>query len=528
MAVDLQFRAPMVGETLGSYKIARLIGKGGMGTVYLGEHTLLGRQAAVKVLRPEMCHRADLVTRFFNEARAASTVQHPGIVEVFDFGRRDDGHAFIVMELLQGESLGARLKRVGALSEAQAVSFGRQLCGGLTAAHAKGIIHRDLKPDNVFVVPDPIAIDGERLKILDFGIAKLAAEQPGAAMRTRTGALLGTPTYMSPEQCRGTGDIDHRSDIYSLGCILYTMICGRPPFVSDGMGEVLGKHIYEPVPLPRTLVPISPALEGVILRALAKQPNARYSSGEELAAALERACPPGLHPAPPSAATQGPPIQSEATRKQHRSWRLVAAGFGIVLVAAYLALWLAGVSSEPQPSELRSSESHPIDVGRAGHRLAAKPEGASSGETAVESGAERADSKTAEPAAKAASPAIADSEPRPDRRVRIDDPGGSAGQAPPAPATIALRITSIPPDADVYRMPSREPVGKTPVQVTLLAADGEAKFSIERRGYRAETISLPSDRNGFREVRLRARLPDRPPKAKAKPSRGVTLNPFER
>lgn len=152
-----------------------------MGAVYVAEHALIGRQAAIKVLQREMSHRQDLVTRFFNEARAATAVKHPGIVEIYDFGYHTDGSAYIVMEYLEGETLAARLRRTGSLPAARAAALGRQVAGALGAAHAKGIIHRDLKPDNIFIVRDPDIPDGERTKILDFGIAKLAGDdQPGA------------------------------------------------------------------------------------------------------------------------------------------------------------------------------------------------------------------------------------------------------------------------------------------------------------------------------------------------------------
>src|SRR5262249_3706534 len=164
----------IVTDVVGSYRIIRKIGEGGMGAVYVAEHTLIGRQAAIKVLQREMSHRQDLVTRFFNEARAATAVKHPGIVEIYDFGYHTGGSAYIVMEYLEGETLAARLRRTGPLPAARAAALGRQVAGALGAAHAKGIVHRDLKPDNIFIVRDPDIMDGERSKILDFGIAKLA------------------------------------------------------------------------------------------------------------------------------------------------------------------------------------------------------------------------------------------------------------------------------------------------------------------------------------------------------------------
>jgi serine/threonine-protein kinase len=204
--------------TIGQYQIVRKIGEGGMGAVYLAQHALLGRSAAIKVLLPALSSQREVVERFFNEARATTTVSDPGIVSVFDFGYHTDGSAYIVMELLEGESLETRVHR-GPLPVVDALKITRQVAGSLAAAHACGIVHRDLKPENLMLVRDPEAQGGERPKILDFGIAKLTSDAPDRS-RTRTGTLLGTPIYMSPEQCRGSGLVDHRSDIYSLGCVV--------------------------------------------------------------------------------------------------------------------------------------------------------------------------------------------------------------------------------------------------------------------------------------------------------------------
>jgi serine/threonine-protein kinase len=285
-----------VGDVVGNYRIIGKIGEGGMGAVYVAEHVLIGRRAALKVLLHEMSHRQDLVTRFFNEARAATAVKHPGIVEIYDFGYHTDGSAYIVMEYLEGESLSARLRRTGPLPATRAAALGRQVAGALGAAHAKGIVHRDLKPDNIFIVQDPDIADGERPKILDFGIAKLATgDQPGTSM-TRTGMVMGTPAYMSPEQSKGAGHVDARTDLYALGCILFEMVCGRPPFVAEGGGEVMAQHIYAPVPAPSSIAPVTPQLEQLLLRALAKDPAHRFQSADEMITALQIAVPPGSFP----------------------------------------------------------------------------------------------------------------------------------------------------------------------------------------------------------------------------------------
>ena len=212
----------MIGQTLGAYTIERELGRGGMGAVYLAVHAMLGRKAAVKLLRPELSRDPSTVQRFFTEARAASAIKHPSIVEIYDFGVAPDGAAYIVMELLDGESLATRLARLGRLPVATALVFARQIATALAAAHRAGIVHRDLKPDNAFLVADPEVAGGERVKLLDFGIAKLTGD--GGVAHTTTGAIMGTPHYMSPEQCEGSRAVDHRADLYSLGCMLFQMI----------------------------------------------------------------------------------------------------------------------------------------------------------------------------------------------------------------------------------------------------------------------------------------------------------------
>jgi len=278
----------MLGQVMGSYRLVEELGRGGMGVVYIAEHTILGRRAALKVLLPVFSRQKEIVERFFTEAKATTQIKHPGIVGVFDFGYHDDGSAYIVMELLEGESLQDRIDRLGTLPTDQALTVCRQVAGALRAAHEAGIVHRDLKPDNIFLVSDPEVEGGERAKLLDFGVAKLTNETAGAS-KTQTGALMGTPTYMSPEQCKGAGKVDHRSDLYSLGCILYQLLCGQPPFVRDGAGEVLGAHMYEEPPPPHTLEPaVDRKIEALILRLLAKDPDERYQNASELIEGLER------------------------------------------------------------------------------------------------------------------------------------------------------------------------------------------------------------------------------------------------
>jgi len=269
-----------------------------MGAVYLAEHPGIGRRVAIKVLKAELDHDPQLLTRFLNEARAANAIRHPNIIEVLDSGTTERGASYLVMELLEGESLSARIKRLSRLDERSAVEIAMQTASGLGAAHAKGIIHRDLKPDNLFVIPEESDAARERVKILDFGIAKLHA-MAGDSLKTRTGTLMGTPVYMSPEQCLGTKEVDHRSDIYSLGIIIYEMLAGRPPFVSEGFGELLSMHLHESPGSLRELAPqVTAEVEFAVMRMLAKKPHERYQSMADVRAALAAAS--GLpHPVVP-------------------------------------------------------------------------------------------------------------------------------------------------------------------------------------------------------------------------------------
>jgi hypothetical protein len=276
----------VVGTTAGSFRILKEIGKGGMGAVYLGEHLLIPRKVAIKVLLPELSGNADHVQRFFNEARSAGLINHPGLVDVLDFGYQTSGNAYIVMEYLQGESLRRRLQR-GPLAQYQAMVVARQVATAVGAAHNVGIVHRDLKPDNLVLLPDPEAPGKLRVKVLDFGLAKLMHES-FSGVKTEVGNVLGTPYYMAPEQCRHAGQVDARADIYSLGCILFEMVCGAPPFPHKSLGEVLGAQLFTAPPKPSSMTPqIAPDLEQLILRMLAKEPDTRPQRMEQVKAELD-------------------------------------------------------------------------------------------------------------------------------------------------------------------------------------------------------------------------------------------------
>ena len=289
------------GEVLAErYRVFHRLGKGGMGEVYLAQHIAIGRMVAIKTLSAEMQGRPELAHRFLKEARTSSQVRHPNVVDILDFGHTDRGTAFFVMEYLEGEDLKTMLKRERVLTWEHTATIVTQVCAALAAAHHHGVIHRDLKPDNIYVLKQ----DGrEVIKVLDFGIAKVISAD-GVPETTRTGVLLGTPEYMSPEQARDE-DLDARSDIYACGVLLYRMLAGRLPFRAKGFMSVLAMHMQNAPTPPRQLDPpsaITEAQEAVILRCLAKSPDDRYQSAEALAAAIRGAseAAPVVAPPPPA------------------------------------------------------------------------------------------------------------------------------------------------------------------------------------------------------------------------------------
>jgi serine/threonine-protein kinase len=437
----------MLGEVFGNYRITGALSAGGMGAVYRAEHALIGKAAAVKVLLPEWSANTDVVNRFFNEARTTTAIRHPGIVEVFDFGHHASGRAYLVMELLDGEPLSDRLERVAHLDEAVAVGFVRSITSALTAAHAAGVIHRDLKPANIFLVRDPDVPGGERPKLLDFGIAKLADGRPASVGMTQTGMVLGTPTYMAPEQCRGSGTIDARADLYALGCVFYEMLTGRPPFVADGMGELMAAHLTTVPDRVRVHAPwIGPVVDDIVMKLLAKSRDDRFASAKELLDALGGAAqdasgrPLALVTPIRLAAAQAPTTLSSAAGSvaaapasgdAHRRRRRVG-------VAALLAVTVATVLAS-------------VAVVHRGHDDRA----ASAGEPT--------------PASAPPQPTTAQSPPTPPVGVAVDAAPAPAAASPdaamvPDPASVASPIstpTPRPPPAPEIATPSHRHPGKT-------------------------------------------------------------------
>jgi serine/threonine protein kinase len=261
----------VIGTTIGNFEVTRALGHGGMGQVWLAQHKDIKTRVAIKTLLPHISADKQQVQRFFNEAVAVSKIKHAGITKIFDVGFLPTGEAYLIMEFLEGESLAARIARIARLRLRELADITRQIAGVLEATHAEGITHRDLKPDNLYLVADAELARGERVKVLDFGIAKLAS---GPGM-TGSGTL-GTPLYMSPEQWKTPGAVDGRADIYSLGCIVCQMATGTPPFVASSMGEACTLHLTEPVPSLRARVASLPArIDEIVVRMLAKAKDAR-------------------------------------------------------------------------------------------------------------------------------------------------------------------------------------------------------------------------------------------------------------
>jgi eukaryotic-like serine/threonine-protein kinase len=502
----------VLGETLGSYRVIGKIGTGGMGVVYLAEHPLIGRKAAVKLLLPELSKSSEIVNRFFNEARMTALIRHPGLIDIFDFGYHASGAAFLVMEYLQGETLGKRLKRERALAPPLVAMLVRQIAGAVGAAHARGIVHRDLKPDNLYLVPEKGAPGGIRVKVLDFGIAKLSAAAAGKeALKTKTGNLLGTPMYMSPEQCRKSATVDKRSDIYALGCIAFEMLCGRTVFAADGVGDVIACHILEPPPLARSIDEAVPAeLDELVQRMLAKKPEDRPQSMEEVEAALD------------------------AIAKQ-LDWNLTetASVSGPIPAVAEDAAMVASADTEEAPSGEPDRPRSPSTLsasaaeisGAKGPRRRGFVLGAAAVLTlAVGLAVVVMRRETAPPTAAPPAPV----------------PAPPPRSPPPAPATVTFAIESEPSGAEVVRLLDGARLGHTPLTLTAEAAPGEVAFLVRHEGYDDRTVTLPAARGGRAVATLVSQAPPAraaapPPPPPARPARtgskpvyrkGETVDPF--
>ncbi|HEX2674593.1 MAG TPA: serine/threonine-protein kinase [Polyangiaceae bacterium] len=278
------------GVVAGKYRLTRLLGRGGMGAVWEGTHLSLGTRVAVKFIDAEYAESPEARSRFENEARAAARLRSKHVVEVYDHGVSEDGRPFIVMEFLQGEPLDKRLDRLGRLPAKESALIVLQICRALSKAHAANIVHRDLKPENVFLVWDDEE-HADLVKVVDFGIAKFNDQSMSASSATRTGSVLGTPYYMSPEQARGLRSVDSRSDLWSVAVIAYRCIVGALPFEGEAVGDLLVKLCTAPIPIPSEIAPdVPPSFDAWFHKALSREPAQRFQTAAQLSESLAAVC----------------------------------------------------------------------------------------------------------------------------------------------------------------------------------------------------------------------------------------------
>jgi eukaryotic-like serine/threonine-protein kinase len=445
---------PLIGQIIdGRYRIEALLGRGGMGLVYRARHETLGKTLALKVLKPEVSRDADVIERFRREAQAASAIGSPHICDVIDFGVLGDGSTYFVMEYLDGPSLTSAMRSERPMSAARVVAIARQLCDALGAAHARGIVHRDLKPDNVHLVPRG-GVDF--VKVLDFGIAKVAG---GADKKlTQAGQIFGTPHYMSPEQCSGR-EVDHRTDIYALGVMLYEMVCGQVPFDADTLMGVLTKHVFE-LPTPPHEIAAGAAvpsgLEAVVLKCLSKRADDRYPTMAALRADLDQIdrgkTPEAVHAqlerAMNPSRTRDPlpaPRPKVAEEKPRGRGKWIALAVLLLVAIGGAAFGIAFLYPGPRPVDRTDPIAHdPLDV-------------------------------DPDPIDIDPDPVDVDPDPRPDPQ--------------PDAVTPPIRLSVDPADALVFDV-SGALLGNAPLELERPQGEETVRYRIERAGYRTQDIVL--------------------------------------
>lgn len=501
---------PQPGDRIGPYRLVRLVGQGSTGRVFEAVHERVGRRAALKILHPEQAQRPESVRRLFYEALAVNRINNPHIVEVTDLVDRPEGVGggaggagdaprpyAIVMELLDGQSLAELMAREAPLPPERFLPILAQVCEGLAAAHAAGFIHRDLKPDNIFLVRRH---DGrEFVKLLDFGLAKRVtvsvddsiAQQLGLA--TQDGAFLGTPAYVSPEQAAGR-TIDHRTDLYSVGVILYELIAGRLPFSGGSLGDFLLQHLTRaPAPLPSEVgsTPLGRTLAAVSLRCMAKEPDDRFSSAAELAQIFSTLA--------TGASVELTSIRAYAWPSARRtlSRRAVTVGAGL---AAGMVLWLAVHAMRGAWASRRTADDGASFIGGPGAAGVGSAGSAGSGSRARTAAATHTG---AEP--RAATHASAEGPMRAGRaEPEPSTAAGPAGDAPEDPRADWVTVTfrSSPPGAVVRRLPDGELIGITPFRQSFTETEHPLALEVRRAGYRRAIVRVTPARSQVVEVAL--------------------------
>jgi serine/threonine-protein kinase len=482
----------LIGTRVGNYEVKEKLGEGGMGAVYMGEHPLIGKRVAVKVLLDELVANEALVTRFFHEAKAANDIRHQNIVDIIDFGKIDkEGGGklvYLVMELLEGQSLSSRLDNAPRLTFEEVRHILQQCCSGLSASHAKGIIHRDLKPDNLFLVRR--GSDENFVKILDFGIAKLTTTSSTPSAKTRTGTLIGTPAYMSPEQCAGRGTIDARSDVYALGIVMYEMLTGHVPFKGEGFGDIVVAQLTETAKKPSELrADVPPELDAIVMKAIEKEASARFQSMDEFGLALKD---PAKFAASPSLVAEKGAIMAAPTASvpvisdTPSGPRSVATTDQATLIATKpkANTTLSGAASESsavrEPAPAKSGNGKRVAI--IGGVAAAV---AAAGLVAVlklgGGGSAAQPQATVTPPPVTAPPV--------------------AAVAPPKVENVEVALKSDPPGAQVVRADGVI-VGVTPVTMKLEKGSPSLDVELTLEGYRAEKRTLTSDVNREVDVNL--------------------------
>jgi serine/threonine protein kinase len=445
-----------VGQTVGNYNITAKLGEGGMGTVFLAEHPVIGSKVALKAILPQFARSAEVFSRFVNEAKAVNQIGHDHIIDITDFGITSAGDYYFMMEYLEGQGLGEAISKNGAFAPARALNIAVQIADALDASHAHGIIHRDLKPENIFLkIHDGVE---DFVKVLDFGLAKLTSSEDEPS-HSRTGAVMGTPYYMSPEQCEGRAEIDHRSDIYSLGVILFEMLTGMIPFGGQGHGEIIIKHVTVPPPSIRSLVPgLSRALDMILFRVLSKAPALRFQSMGELRQAL-------IDPESYASVTPFPDASEDMSGRVRAALPMARTALSVRVGSGSSPLYVEGLG--PAPSTFRDS------TGEVWVREdEAKDQGGHRGRTALLLGLVLA------------AAGVVGVKYRNQARTFV-----AAASAPSNPATVRVNFSSNPDGASVVRADGTV-LGVTPLSADVPYGDKAVEYVIRLDGYVPKVTSI--------------------------------------